>query len=281
MNIYRRRFFKIASLTGAVSLVGIYSLFIERYIILTTHYKISVSHLPPSFSGFRIVQLTDLHYGFLMPLSIIQKVIERVNQIPRDLVVCTGDYVHKNNTPTQVDTVWPVLSQLTAPEGVFSVLGNHDHWADTERSLYWLAQSGQDISHKVKAIERNGEKLWLAGAGDLWEDHHNLDDLLKGIPADDCRIVLAHNPDSANTDYASRIDLMLSGHTHGGQVHIPFLGSPVLPVKNKNYDFGLKKSLRGTPVFISRGIGWAVYPIRFNCYPEISVLELVPFPEKI
>jgi hypothetical protein len=88
--------------------------------------------------------------------------------------------------------------------------------------------------------------------------------------------VLAHNPDTADTAFNSRIDLMISGHTHGGQVQLPFLGAPVLPVRNKEYSSGLKRSPRGTRVFISRGIGWAVYPIRLNCLPEIAVLELVP-----
>ena len=92
----------------------------------------------------------------------------------------------------------------------------------------------------------------------------------------DCRIVLAHNPDSADTDFEGRIDLMLSGHTHGGQIRIPFYGPPVLPVSNKTYSSGLKISTKQHPVFISRGIGWAIYPVRFNCFPEIPVLELVP-----
>jgi uncharacterized protein len=97
---------------------------------------------------------------------------------------------------------------------------------------------------------------------------------MEPIPKDDCRIVLAHNPDSADTIQESKPDLVISGHTHGGQVNIPFIGTPVLPVKNKNYSFGLKRSIDNIPVFISRGIGWAIYPVRFNCYPEIAVLTL-------
>ena len=160
--------------------------------------------------------------------------------------------------------------------GVFSILGNHDHWADTERSQYWLNHTGQDLRHKVFSIEKGGERIWLAGAGDIWEDHKDLDELLHTVPGSECRIVLAHNPDSADTEFSSRIDLMISGHTHGGQVDIPFVGTPILPVSNKTYSSGLKKSRRGTTLFISRGIGWAILPIRFNCYPEIAVLELYP-----
>lgn len=266
----------MGGLIGAAGLLASYTVFIERYIILTNHYLIAVPNLPKAFSGFRIVHLTDFHYGSLVPLAIIRHVIQRVNRLDRDLVVCTGDYVHERVATTQIDTVWPLLSDLTAPLGVLSVLGNHDHWASTKRSQYWLDKTNQDLRHKVKAIEKGGEKLWIAGAGDLWEDHRDLDQILSGIPDTDCRIVLAHNPDTADSKFSGRVDLIISGHTHGGQVDIPFIGPPVLPVRNKSYSSGLKTSPRGTGVFISKGIGWAIYPVRFNCPPEIAVLELIP-----
>jgi len=276
MKITRRQFIKRVCSWGSIGLVASYPFFIERYIVLTNYYRVSVPNLPLAFSGFRIVQLSDLHYGSLVPLELIQHVVERANKIKPDLIVCTGDYVHEKNSAKQIDQVWPVLSQLTAPMGVYSVLGNHDHWADTDRSDYWLTRSRQDLRHKSVQIERQGQRLWLAGAGDFWEDHRNLDTLLDNLPGSDCRIVLAHNPDTADTQYFSRIDLMLSGHTHGGQVSIPFIGPPVLPVQNKNYSSGMKRSPRGCKVFISKGIGWAIYPVRFNCFPEIVVLELGP-----
>ncbi len=276
MKITRRQFLRRASCLGFLGILASYPVFIERYIVLTNIYRIPVPNLPEAFSGFRIVQLADLHYGLLVPIGLIRHVVSRANQLKPDLIVCTGDYVHERNSAAQIEKVWPVLSKLTAPFGVCSVLGNHDHWADTARSDYWLKRTRQDLRHKVVRIQRERQTLWLAGAGDLWEDHRNLDAILSKIPDPECRIVLAHNPDSADTTYFGRIDLMVSGHTHGGQVDIPFLGTPVLPVQNKNYSSGLKQSLRGSRVFISKGIGWAIYPVRFNCYPEIAVLELVP-----
>jgi predicted MPP superfamily phosphohydrolase len=272
----RRQFFKLGGIIGASGLLASYPVFIERYLILTNHYLIPVPNLPQAFSGFRIVHLTDLHYGSLVPLAVIRHVIHQSNRLNRDLVVCTGDYVHERAATTQIDTVWPLLSDLKAPFGVYSVLGNHDHWADTGRSQQWLRKTNQDLRHKVKVIEKGRERLWIAGAGDFWEDHRNLDGILSGIPDSDCRIVLAHNPDTADSEFSGRVDLMISGHTHGGQINIPFLGPPILPVRNKTYSSGLKVSPRGTKVFISRGIGWVIYPVRFNCPPEIAVLELVP-----
>ena len=267
---------RLAGCTGLLGLLASYTLFVERYIVLTNTYHIPVPNLPKTFAGYRIVQIADPHFGFLMPLGLIRNVVDRVNRMARDIVVCTGDYVHDRKSTTEIDAVWPVLAELSAPGGGYSVLGNHDHWADTPRSQYWLRRSGQDLERKVVPLERDGERLWLAGAGDLWEDHVSLDHLLREVPESDCRIVLAHNPDTADTGFTTRVDLMISGHTHGGQVKLPFIGTPILPVKNKNYSSGLKRSPGGTNVYISRGIGWAVLPVRFNCYPEISVLELVP-----
>jgi len=274
-KIGRRRFLQVAGSAAALGLIGSYPVFIERAVVVVSHYRIAVPHLPQPFDGLRLVHLTDLHYGPLMSLGMIERVVARANRIARDAPLCTGDYVHRRD-PADIDRVWPILAQLTAPLGVYATLGNHDHWADTARSQAWLERSGQDLRHKAVSIEREGRRLWLVGAGDLWEDHRSLDALLSGIPEEDCRLVLAHNPDTADTPYAGRVDLFISGHTHGGQVGIPLVGPPVLPVRNKTYSSGLKTSSRGTGVFISRGIGWAVYPIRFNCFPEIAALELTP-----
>lgn len=272
----RRRFLKLACSAGALALVASYPAFIERYIIVVNRHRIRVPHLPEAFAGFTIVHLTDLHYGLLVPLSVIRYVVSRSNQFPRDAVFCTGDYVHERRATEQIDRVWPILAGLTAPSGVYAVLGNHDHWADTARSQYWLEQTGQNLRHRAAPIRRGDQQIWLLGAGDLYEDHVNLDGLLSDLPDEDCKVVLAHNPDTADTDFAARVDLMVSGHTHGGQVRPPCMAPPVLPVRNKAYSSGLKVSPRGMQVFISRGIGWAVMPVRFNCLPEIAVLELVP-----
>ena len=275
-TITRRQFLRQGGFLGASALLASYPVFIERYLIQTNYYKIVVPNLPDVFSGFRIIQLADLHYGFLVPLAVIRYAVDQANRLKHDLIVCTGDNVHEKRSTKQIDIVWPYLAQLNAQYGVHSVLGNHDHWADTERSQQWLTETNQDLRHKVKVIEKDGQRLWLVGAGDFMEDHRNLDNLLADVPHSDCRIVLAHNPDTADTNFSTRIDLMISGHTHGGQINIPFFGPPVLPVRNKTYSNGLKKSPRGINVFISKGIGWAIYPVRFNCPPEIAVLELLP-----
>ena len=259
-----------------LTVVFLYIFFIERFIIQVNYYKIPVPHLPEAFAGFRMIQLSDLHYGPLQPLLTARYAVWRANRLNGDIIVCTGDYVLETNSHKRIDRIWPVLARLYAPEGVYSVLGNHDHWANTARSIEWLDKTGQNLRGQKKVFERAGKKLWLAGGGDLWEDHIDFDELLSGIPENECRIVLAHNPDSADMEFNQRIDLMIAGHTHGGQFVLPLFGPPSNPVENKTYTSGLKKSKSGARVFISKGIGWGTVPVRLACFPEIAVLELFP-----
>lgn len=270
----RRKFFKFAIYGGACALVGSYPVFIERNIVRVNRYKIPIDNLPISFHGFTIAHLTDLHLGFLVSESFIEGIVHRTNRLRTDVIVCTGDYVHERNSIREVEKVWPILSKLEAAHGVFSVLGNHDHWADTNRSRYWLERTGQNIRHGCKPIYRGRDRMLIGGAGDYWEDELKIDETFSGSDESECRLLLSHNPDSVDTEFNTPLSLVISGHTHGGQVVIPFIGPPMLPVKNKRYSSGLIATPR-TKLFISRGIGWAIYPVRFNCYPEIAVLELV------
>lgn len=270
----RRSFLKLALYGGTTACLGSYPVFIERNLVQVNRYRIPMADLPPSFHGFTVAHLTDLHLGFLVSESFIRGIVHRTNGLRTDLIVCTGDYVHEQNATRQIDKVWPILSELKAKHGVYSVLGNHDHWADTRRSLYWLARTGQDLRHQSKIITRGGDRVHIGGAGDLWGDRLKIDKAFVGAAKTECKILLAHNPDSVDTAFDTPISLVISGHTHGGQVVVPFYGPPILPVKKKAYSSGLITTPR-TQLFISRGIGWTIYPIRFNCYPEIAVLELV------
>lgn len=272
-RISRRDFLKLAGVVSAGVMVGSYPVMIERYLIGVNTYHIPLRRLPPAFQGFTIVHLTDIHYGSLVPLKLVEYLVERANRLPKDVTVCTGDYVHKNDLPDPVDEVWPVLAGLRAPQGVYSVLGNHDHWADARRSMYWLRQSGQNLRQRAVSFERQGQRIWLGGVGDFWEDTPDIDAAFAGVPADECKLVLAHNPDTADLPRQTEIDLMISGHTHGGQVRLPFIGPLTLPVKNKRYSSGVIETPR-QKLFISRGIGWAGLPVRFNCPPEIAVIVL-------
>lgn len=276
--ISRRAALRLGAWSLAAALAGSWTVLIEPGIVLVNRYQIPLVNLPPAFHGFTIAQLTDLHLGALVSAAFISKVVERTNALRPDAIFCTGDYVHARNTMAEIDTVWPLLMRLQARHGVFSVLGNHDHWADTARSLYWLERSGQNIRHQCKTLERGKERLVLGGAGDLWEDRLLIDQAFAASEENDCRLLLSHNPDSVDTAFKTPLALTVSGHTHGGQVRLPFYGPPVLPVQNKRYASGLIAAEK-SKLFISRGIGWAIYPVRFNCFPEIALLELVRQPD--
>jgi predicted MPP superfamily phosphohydrolase len=215
-----------------------------------------------------------------VPGWFLRHLLRKVARVQKDVIVCTGDYVSGANVPDRVDGVWALLDGLHAPQGVYSVLGNCDHVAHAARSLERLEQSGQGLRGRPVELRRGGDSLWLAGAGDLLKDHLPLDGILAPIPPEHARIVLAHNPDTADTAFTSRVDLFVTGHTHGGQLGLPWLRAKVLPVRNKAYTHGLKTSPKGTAVFISKGVGWGVFPGRLACLPEIPILELVPGPKR-
>lgn len=270
----RRRFLKSTLYSSAFALVGFYPTFIERRKVLVNRYQISIADLPPSFHGFTLAHLTDIHLGSFVSKSFIEEVVHNTNMLGPDAIVCTGDYVLGRDTTEEIDTVWPILSKLKAKYGVYSVLGNHDHHADLNRSLYWLERSGQNIRHKCKPIYKGKERIIIGGSGDYWYDRLDIDNTFSCTDERDCRLLLSHNPDAIDTQFDTPLSLVMSGHTHGGQVVIPFFGPPVLPVKNKHYSSGLITTSKAK-LFISKGIGCSGLPVRFNCYPEIALLELV------
>lgn len=264
----RRRFLQLGA-AGAVGALGYGVACAYRFEVNT--YRVPVPRLPRSFDGFTIVQLTDLHYGLGIPLAVAEAVVERVGRIEGDVVACTGDYVHGGDGPRAVDRIWSLLDTLRARSGVYSVLGNHDHmWDNQDRSLWWMEQSGQGVRHRAVPITRGADRIWIGGAGDLWFDTPGIDLAFRAAPRDECKILLAHHPEAADTAFETEVDLVLSGHTHGGQISFPPLTAGMSGLQTRS----------GTSVFICRGIGWYLLPVRVACPPEIAVLRLVPAPDR-
>jgi uncharacterized protein len=267
-NLNRRKFLKLGICGGMGALACGYGVYGALQIEVNT-YKIPVPHLPMSFNDFTFVQLTDIHYGFGIPLSVVERVIHQVNLIKRDAIVCTGDYIHGGGSARETDTLWSRLKTLKAKNGVYSVLGNHDHmFSNGYHSLSCLEKSGQSVRHGAVPIVRGDDRVWIGGAGDMWHDDLGIDEAFKNTPSDECKILLSHHPGAADTEFETRVDLMISGHTHGGQIIIPPFGSTMSGLQEKS----------GVSVYISKGIGWYFVPIRINCAPEISVLKLVRSP---
>ncbi|MHC1728981.1 MAG: metallophosphoesterase [Syntrophobacteraceae bacterium] len=135
----RRQFLKLSIAAGAIGLVGSYPMMIEPHMVQVNRYRVPIEGLPDQFNGFQVVHLTDLHFGFWMPSRFLKNVIRKANALRGDIIVCTGDYAHHRKSIQEVDEVWPILSRLDARQGVYSVLGNHDHWAGAE-SLVQMAE---------------------------------------------------------------------------------------------------------------------------------------------
>lgn len=279
----RRAFLKTIGATAvAAGAVGIYSTQIEPFWLHVHERPIPVRGLPADFIGFRIVQLTDLHVGNHVPLWYMRRVIRHANAFKPDLVVVTGDLVH--HTPTGVKPVAGLLSMLEAP--VIVSLGNHDYDAANpnaggpirhahiaEALEAELAPRGIEVlRNRAIPIMRGGSRLWIVGLEDYYTAWFSPERAFAEVPRDEPSLVMSHNPDTAYFFEGYNVPLILAGHTHGGQVRIPFYGAPILPIAHRQLADGLH-TVNQSRIHISRGVGY-IRRIRFNCRPELPCLRL-------
>jgi predicted MPP superfamily phosphohydrolase len=234
---------------------------------------LSVARLPAAFKNLKVAFLSDLHHGPYTGLTYIQHCAKWTLDWKPDLIVLGGDYVH--NDPKYIAPIFEVLKSLRAPLGTFGVLGNHDHWESAKQTRASMADASiTDLTNKGVWLDRNGARLRLGGVGDLWEDAQDIQSALGDATANDAALLLSHNPDYAETLQDARVSLMLSGHTHGGQVQLPFIGAPILPSRyGQKYLEGLVQAPK-TQVFVSRGVGTISPPVRFRCRPQVHFLTL-------
>ncbi len=202
--------------------------------------EIPLARLPIAWDGLTIVQLSDFHYDPHLTLAPIRKAIEITNRLQPDLIVLTGDFVtipplsrflhNKKHAASVAEPCAAVLGQLSAPLGIFAVLGNHDADSDPEFIVRCLqANRIQVLRNRSLPLERQGKRLWLAGVDDILEGNPDLDLTIKGIPTDEAVVALIHEPDYARRVVGHPVDLQLSGHSHGGQIVLPLVGPPYLP----------------------------------------------------
>ncbi len=285
-GLLNRRQFLTRSATGAGSLamagVGSYAYMVEPNRLQIRPYEVPIHGLPAALDGIRLAHVSDTHYGPFTGLPYLREVAEEVNRLNPDLVVFTGDHVHF--TPDSVEPGIGQLADYTSRMGSVAVMGNHEHWEGTEACRTAFRKAGIQLVENthlfltpegLSSHPNNDAMLCIAGVGDLWEDEVSFDNALAKVPEFVPRVMLSHNPDAAEQiGPLHRVDLMLSGHTHGGQVHIPFLGSPP-----NGSDFG-ERYLGGLcqgpacPVIVSRGVGTSFMPIRFRVPPEVGLITL-------
>jgi uncharacterized protein len=237
--------------------------------------NVQIAGLDPVFEGYKIVQLTDLHArSAVMDRQQLAKVARLATQQQPDLIALTGDYITSGASQSE-EMLANAFSQLKAKDGVVAIMGNHDRGEDStpiERALKF----GQIklLNNAVHLIDRQGSSLNIAGVDDVWMKRANLPATIAQLPPTGTNILLAHEPDFGDTAAATNLfRLQLSGHSHGGQIVLPFVPR-VTPTWGKKYINGLYQ-LGSMQLYVSPGVGTTGPPkARFNCRPEISVIVL-------
>ena len=276
----RREFIKVvlasATVTTAFGMGGItYINRIEPNWIEIAAVTLRLPRLPAAFSGYRLVQFSDIHMGTWMTRAHLEHIVSLINEQQPDLIALTGDFVTVEPLAVWAGELVPPLSTLSARDGAVAVLGNHDHWTNHNVIREVIRDSGLiDLNNRVHTLEREGALLHIAGVDDVWEGFADLDSVLAQTPNEGAAILLAHEPDFADTSAASgRFDLQISGHSHGGQVVLPFIGPPRLPRYGKKYPLG-RYQVGDMIQYTNRGVGMVGPFVRFNCRPEITVFTL-------
>jgi len=276
-------------MVGAVASPG-YATLVEPWEIKVRRYTVPIAGLSNEFEGLRIVQFSDPHLGPRIPESFMKHAVQCVVDLRPDLLVLTGDYIHDgtNQIETAAQLCKPMIDASRI--GAVGVLGNHDWWGDGKRMSDALRDQGvhmidndrvwlNPVTHQI-VNEHAPQALAMVGLGDLTEDATDIPRAFRDLRPDTPRLLLAHQPDTAEigplkSQAAPRVDLMFSGHIHGGQVRIPFLGTPMVPSKyGSKYAGGLVQGPR-FPVCVSRGIGMSLLPVRFGVPPEIVEVTLM------
>lgn len=283
-HLSRRDFLKLAggsTLEAAVFGFGglFYARDFETSWIELNHLQLSLPRLPEQFAGYRIVQISDLHLDEKTRPEYTDEVVRLVNEQNPDFIVATGDYV-TNLAERFAPKLAKFLSQLRTRDGAAAVLGNHDH--DTNPAILRdaIQKSGtRCLDNRVLTIERENAALHVCGVDDVWVGKPDLGTVLEQLPgntANSASVLLAHEPDFADiVSQTGRLDLQISGHSHGGQVRLPAIGAPRLPPYARKYPMGLYR-VGEMLLYTNRGIGMLPPRIRILCRPEITAFNLYP-----
>ncbi|MCD9189354.1 MAG: metallophosphoesterase [Pyrinomonadaceae bacterium] len=232
--------------------------------------NIKIARLPKKLDGFRLIHLSDIHHSPFTNLEHIARAVKISNRLKPDLFVLTGDYV--SHEPEYIEPVAEVLGGLKAEYGTFACLGNHDHWTDAEFVTKSFRANGISVLiNEGIRFEARDASFWLAGVDDYMVGKTDLPSALRGSYADEMKLLLAHNPIIFRQAVRYGVDLVLSGHTHGGQVKIRDTEKKIFARRKLSNGLHERKD---SQIYITRGIGTVVLPVRYQCPPEISLIEL-------
>jgi Predicted phosphohydrolases len=259
----------LRELAGNLSKVAKYAID-EANSLSLERVEISLSRLPKKLDGFKIIHLSDIHHSPFTNLEHIQRAVKIANRLKPDMFVLTGDYV--SHETGYIAPVAKVLGKLKSEFGTYACLGNHDHWTDADMVTRHFRNAGLNVLiNEGFRFEARGGAFWLAGVDDYMVGRTDVPAALKGSYPDEMKLLLAHNPIIFRQAVRGGVDLTLSGHTHGGQVKLRDEEKRILP--RRKLSSGLHRR-KASQIYITRGIGTVVLPVRYGCPPEISLLEL-------
>lgn len=279
-TLSRRGFLGLTAGAGAAALVGD-SLLIEPNRPQLVRKELALPRWPGSLDNFKIALLSDFHFDPVFSVHPLRAAVPVVNALKPDLIALTGDFVSEPNfggsrrrAAYAAEPCARLLRQMQAPHGLWAVMGNHDAFTDPALVTSILRSTGiQVLSNQSVPIERAGTRFWLSGVEDVLSGDSDLEAALANVPRAEPTVLLAHEPDYADYVSRHRVDLQLSGHSHGGQVRLPFLPPFYEPPLARKYIAGLYQ-VGPLTLYTNRGLGTIGLPIRFDCPPEITLIML-------
>jgi predicted MPP superfamily phosphohydrolase len=271
---------RIAGVVIILILAGLtfWAILIEPNRLIVHQETIQIANWPKELSGLRIAVISDIHSGatFINERK-LREIVELTNQQNPDLIVLLGDYMSPNSWHShrvEPEVTAAGLKDLRAPLGVYSVLGNHDWWYNGEKVRHAFEKNGITVlENEVAELKWHDKSFWLAGLADLWTRPQHISETVAKVPSGETTIALTHNPDIFPS-IPRGVPLLLAAHTHGGQVNLPLIGTPIVPS-----DFGQKYTSghvfeNDHHMFVTTGIGTSILPLRFRVTPEIVILSI-------
>jgi predicted MPP superfamily phosphohydrolase len=255
---------------------------IEPNRLIVHEETIAMAQWPAGLNGLRIAAIADIHAGSpFIDADKLRLLVERTNLTRPDVIVLLGDYMVRHSWHSKQmapEVIAEALNKLEAPLGVYAVLGNHDWWYDRTRVETAFKRQGiRVLENDVVRVEKNGHAFWLVGIADAWSLTDDIAGTAERVPTGEPAIALTHNPDILPR-FPPAFLLTLAGHTHGGQVNLPFIGRRIVPSEfGQRYAAGHIEE-DGKHMFVTTGVGTSIIPVRFRVPPEIAVLTLNSAP---
>jgi predicted MPP superfamily phosphohydrolase len=280
LPINRRKFIRLAAGAGVAAL-GADGVLIEPNRPRLKRQEIRLRRWPDHLDGFNIALLSDFHYDPYFSIHPLRAAIRMVKALRPNLIALTGDFVSvpffgdHEKAANAAEPCAQMLRELQASHGLWAVMGNHDALTDPDHVTSALRAEGiQVLANQSVPIESNGARFWLAGVDDVLGKSADITTTLHDIPQGEATVLLAHEPDYADRVVKHPVDLQLSGHSHGGQIRLPFVGPLYLPELARKYVWGMYK-IGDLTLYTNPGLGTIELPVRLNCPPEVTLITLL------